>query len=463
MLEKSIKELHELLKNKQITPFDLYEEAAKNIALTNKDLNILLTTLKHDQKLNEIEINNVLAAIPYTLKDNINTKNIQTTAASKILDKHIPNYDANVYRLLQNVNATLMGKDNMDEFANGISTKSSYFGPTINPSWPNHLVGGSSGGSAAAIAANYAKFSIGTETGGSVRLPAAWNNIVGFKPTYGLISRYGVISFASSLDTLGIMAKTVEDISVVFDELNCKDERDLTSVDYPLNTQKTLNNDISKVKFGVLKDYQNLNINEDIKKAITKTVSLLQNVNEVSIKHSSETADIYYAIACVELFSNLQRFDGIRYSNQENKNKTWQEVITQTRNDFSLEVKKRICVGALMVNNDQNKELLKRAKIMRREMKNSLDKLFETNDIIIMPLTATLPPKLDEEITPEVLALTDQFTIISSLCGNPAISIPCGLNDQGLPVAIQLIAKNFNDDLLLNVAHILSQQINGGK
>lgn len=462
MLKKSIRELNQLLKSKEFTAKQLYDEARANIVDTNKDLNILISEVEHDQSLNDIEIDNALAGIPYSLKDNISTKGIKTTAASQILQNYVPNYNAFIYELLQNANATLMGKDNMDEFANGISTKSSFFGPAINPTWPQHLVGGSSGGSAAAVAANYVKFSIGTETGGSVRLPAAWNDIVGFKPTYGLISRYGVISFASSLDTLGIMAKTVEDVSYVFDALNKKDEKDFTNIKNEIKSIDKLEDSIDNVKFGVLNNYENLGIDQDVKDAVSKVKNLFNDVKNVDIKHSSETADIYYAVACVELFSNLNRLDGIRYAQDQTKDLNWQDTIKNTRNKFSLEVKKRISVGALLLNNDENKELLKRAKIMRREMKNSLELAFSKNDIIILPLTATLPPKTDEEITPEVLALTDQFTIISSLCGNPAISIPVGYGKDGLPIAVQLIAKSFDDGLLLNVANQIMNKLNGG-
>lgn len=462
MLEKSILELNKLLKEKKIKPSDLYEKSRQNILKTNKDLNILLTEVEHDKSIDNIKIDNILAGIPYTLKDNINTKNIKTTAASKILANFIPNYNAHLYDILIKNNAILMGKDNMDEFANGISTKSSYFGTTINPSWPDRLVGGSSGGSAASIAANYAKFSIGTETGGSVRLPAAWNNIVGFKPTYGSISRYGVISFASSLDTVGIMAKTVEDVSCVFDTLNEKDSRDFTSVINQQNTLESLNSDISNIKVGVLDNYENMNIDVDIKNAITDVIKFFTNVNKINIKHIEKTPDIYYAIACVELFSNLNRYDGIRYNNENLENLTWDEKILKTRNDFSLEVKKRICVGAILLNSDENKNLLKRAKIMRRELCNSLEEIFKSNDVVILPLTATLPPKTEEEITPEMLALTDQFTIVSSLGGNPAISIPVGLNKDNLPVAIQIISKKFDDGLLLNVANQIMKKLKGG-
>lgn len=463
MLEKSIKQLNELLKNKEITPLDLYNEAKENILKTNKDLNILISEVDHDQSLKNLEINNILSGIPYTLKDNISTNNIKTTAASQILQDYVPNYDAHIYSLLKNTNAILMGKDNMDEFANGISTKSSYFGPTINPLWPDRLVGGSSGGSAASIAANYAKFSIGTETGGSVRLPAAWNNIVGFKPTYGLISRYGVISFASSLDTIGIMAKTVEDVSFVFDELNKKDDKDFTNISNEIKTVNTLNENIDNLRVGVLENISQLGIDKNIVKGVETVAKLFNNVTEVSIKHSKDTADIYYAIACVELFSNLNRLDGIRYAQDDSVDLNWQDTISNTRSKFSLEVKKRISVGAMLLNNDENKTLLKRAKIMRREMKNSLDELFKNNDIIILPLTASLPPHTNEEITPEILALTDQFTIISSLCGNPAISIPVGYSEDGLPIAVQVISKSFNDGLLLNVANQITKKLNGGK
>lgn len=463
MLEKSIKQLHEMLKNKEITPSDLYNEAKANIDSKNGEINAILTEIDNNN-LNDIEINNVLSGVPFTLKDNINVENYKTTASSQILKDYVSNYNAKVTDLLLNTNATLMGKDNMDEFANGISTKSSYFGPSINPLWKDRLVGGSSGGSAASVAAGFAKFSIGTETGGSVRLPAAWNDLVGFKPTYGAISRYGIISFASSLDTVGIMSNSVEDVAYVFDELNKKDDRDFTNIENDVVTATNIDNDISNVKFAMLEGVDQMGIDQEIKDALAKTKEIFNINNEVSIKHADHAADIYYSIACVELFSNLNRFDGIRYGiDSDVKDLSWSEVIKNTRSKFSLEVKKRIIVGGLLVNSDENKELLKRSKVMRQEMFNDLETIFESNDIVVLPTTATLPPLVDEEITPERLALTDKFTIISSLCGNPAISIPAGYSKDGLPVAIQLIAKQFNDDLLLNVANHVYKQLKGEK
>lgn len=463
MLNKSIKELHDLLKSGEITPEDLYNESRKNIESKEEKLNILVSEIKKDN-FEDITIDNPLSGIPFTLKDNINVKGYKTTASSKVLENYVSNYDATVFKKLNSANAILVGKDNMDEFANGISTKSSYFGATINPNWPKHLVGGSSGGSAASVAAGYAKFSIGTETGGSVRLPAAWNNIVGFKPTYGLISRYGVVSFASSLDTLGIMAKTVEDVSYVFDNIAGFDENDMTNLDLVMNSSEKLNDSIDHIKVGNFANYKNLDIAEEFKDAMTDVIELFGNSKNVEIKHVNYSADIYYGVACVELFSNLNRFDGIRYSKDESLNGlAWNEVIKGTREKFSQEVKKRILVGGLLVNSDENKELLRKAKIMRHEMFNSVEKIFDDVDIVILPVTATLPPKVDEKITPERLSLTDQFTIISSLCGNPAISLPVGLNKDGLPIAVQLMAKAGNDELLLNVSHQIMKKIKGEK
>lgn len=451
MFNKSIKELHEMLLSGAIKPSDLLNIANQNINSTNDEINAIITKIdNHD--VDNLPINNILSGIPFSLKDNFNAKGYRTSAASEILSEYVSNFNSTMYETLISKHSIPVGKDNMDEFATGISTKSSYFGATINPNWKDRLVGGSSGGSAASVAAGYSMYSLGTETGGSVRLPAAWNGIVGFKPTYGALSRYGVISFASTLDTVGIFAKTVDDISVVYDELSQKDFKDATNTGFNIKTQETIENDIKNIKVAVLKDYEELPIDKNIISAITKATEIFKDISEVEIKHLNYTANIYYSIACVELFSNLSRFDGLRYG-KEFSGDTWNEQIINTRSHFSTEVKKRIIVGASLVNSEENKKLLIKSKKLRSEIKESLEEILEVNDVLILPVTASLPPKNDEDITPELLNLTDQFTIISSLTGTPAISIPYGYSKEGLPVAIQLISKVHSDDKLLNIAH----------
>lgn len=458
MFNKTIKQLHEELKSGKITVQDLYNYSLNNINESNQEINSLISVF-NEKDVSSIELNNVLSGIPYSLKDNINVKGHLTTAASKLLKDNISTYNATIFDLLEDKGAVLVGKDNLDEFANGISTKTSYYNRALNPKYPDYLVGGSSGGSAASVAANYAMFSIGTDTGGSVRLPAAWTGLVGFKPSYGRISRYGVISFSSSLDTPGVIAKCVEDVSVVYDNLVAKDNKDATNIGDDTKTFDKLNQDISNIKVATLKGLDHLNVDKSLKDGVNKVLEILgKEKNDKEIKHLDYLGQIYYAIACVELYSNLNRYDGIRYGKNSN-GLNWIDTIKETRKMFSTEVKKRVIVGASLVSTDENKEIFEKTKKMRRELIDSVDQILEENDVLIIPTTASTAPHVEEEISPELLMLTDQFTIISSMSGTPAISINVGYDENNLPVGIQLISKAYSEAKLLNIAYQIEKKL----
>ncbi len=407
---------------------------------------------------------------PYVLKDNIITSDVKTTCASKILKNYIPPFDATVYSKLKKTNGILLGKVNMDEFAHGSSTENSYFGPTKNPWDSSRVPGGSSGGSAAAVALRMCKIGFGSDTGGSIRQPAAFCGIVGLKPTYGLVSRYGLIAMASSMDQIGPLAANVYDAILGFVNIAGFDKFEATSVkiepkNYWPDEKK------SKIKkIGVAQEFFGKGLSPDIKKVIKKAIDDLENlgykIEKISLPHTVKySLAVYYIMQTAEVSSNLARFDGIKYGHSTYaKSKNLKNVYMQSRGEgFGEEVKRRIILGTFVLSSGYFDAYYKQAAKVRYKIKEDFDQAFEKVDLILSPTTPTLPFKLGERTKdPLAMYMADLYTAPANLVGIPAISIPCGFS-RNLPVGLQLMANSFEEDKLFEVAYKYEQSHNWHK
>lgn len=406
-----------------------------------------------------------LLGIPIAIKDVILTKDIKSTCASKILHNFNPPYDATVISKLKEKGIVIPGKTNMDEFAMGSSTENSHFGPVRNP-WNLECVpGGSSGGSAAAVAARLSPASLGTDTGGSIRQPASLCNIVGVKPTYGRVSRYGVIAFASSLDQVGAFANSVEDCALVTEAISGHDPLDSTSVDTKTSDiTSQIGKDIRGVKLGVPKEYFIEGLSAEVKStisaAIEKLTGLGAEIVEISLPHTSAAVAVYYIIAPAEASSNLARYDGIRYGYRAEKPKGLQDLYCRSRSEgFGDEVKRRIMIGTYVLSSGYFDAYYLRAQKVRTLIKKDFSDAFEKHcDAIICPTSPTTAFKIgDKASDPLAMYLSDVFTIPVNLAGLPGMSLPCGFDSSGLPVGLQIIGKPWDEALLFRVGHAYEQ------
>ena len=393
-----------------------------------------------------------LAGVPCAIKDNILVKGAKCTAASKILKDYIASFDATVIKKLKEAGALILGKTNLDEFAMGSSTENSAFFPTRNPLDLEKVPGGSSGGSAAAVAAGFCAFALGSDTGGSIRQPAAFCKIVGLKPTYGAVSRFGLIAFASSLDQIGPMTKNVKDCEIVFEIIKGKDFLDSTSLE-----EKFEEKEIKELKIGIPKEYFIEGIEKEVKEAIKEAIKKYEKVGakilEISLPHTPYALPCYYIIAPAEASSNLARYDGIRYGIKETKMEVgdWREIFFENRKYFGKEVKRRIMLGTYVLSAGYYEAYYLRAQKVRRKIMEDFKKAFEKVDVIFTPTSPTLPFKLGEKIDdPLKMYLSDIFTVSINLAGLPAISIPV----SDLPVGLQIIGRPFSEREILKVAKI---------
>jgi aspartyl-tRNA(Asn)/glutamyl-tRNA(Gln) amidotransferase subunit A len=402
-----------------------------------------------------------LAGVPMALKDNICTKGIRTTCSSKMLHNFIPPYDATVAELLENAGSILLGKTNLDEFAMGSSTENSAFFTTCNPWDLESVPGGSSGGSAAAVAAEEVFFALGSDTAGSVRQPAAFCGVVGLKPTYGRVSRYGLIPFASSLDQIGSFTKDVRDCALVMNVIAKYDPRDSTSANLAAPDYTTfLDGNVKGLKIGVPKEYFVEGINADVKANVHKAIAVLESLGavaeEISLPHSEFGIPAYYIIAPAEASSNLARFDGVQYGFQAEADNL-QELYEKTRSaGFGPEVKRRIILGTYVLSSDNYDAYFVKALKVRTLIKEDFDKAFAKYDVILTPTTLGLPFKQGAVRDLVSMYLNDICTVPTNMAGLPAISVPCGYVD-GLPVGMQLIGKPFAEGTILRVAHAYEQ------
>ena len=472
--ELTVHELQEKIKNKELTIEDITKAYVEKISEKEKDIQAFITTLTQEalkqakeiqDKKEKGEITGELAGIPIGIKDNICTKGIKTTAASKMLENFVSPYHATVMEKIEEQNMINLGKLNMDEFAMGGSTEYSYFKKTKNPWNLNKVPGGSSGGSAAAVAGGLVPWALGSDTGGSIRQPASFCGVVGLKPTYGLVSRYGLIAFASSLDQIGPITKDVRDTAILLNLIAGYDEKDTTSekrekVDYT----KALKNDVKGIKIGVPKEFFAEGINEEVKQslqqAIEKYRELGAEIEEFSLDISNYALATYYIIACAEASSNLGRFDGIRYTYRASDYKNLKEIYKKSRSEgFGVEVKRRIILGTYVLSSGYYDAYYKKAQQVRTLVMNEFQKAFEKYDVILTPTSPTVAFDIGSKSNnPLEMYLADICTVSVNVAGLPAISIPCGVDKEGMPIGMQLIGNKFCEETILNVAYTFEQR-----
>ena len=469
----TVHELQDKLKSKEITVTDITKAYIKNIEEKEKDIGAFVTTLEDEaikkseeiqEKIEKGENLGNLAGIPIGIKDNICTKGIKTTCSSKMLENFVSPYDATVMEKINNENMINLGKLNMDEFAMGGSTEYSYFHKTKNPWNLNKVPGGSSGGSAAAVAANMVPWALGSDTGGSIRQPASFCGVVGLKPTYGLVSRYGLVAFASSLDQIGPITKDVKDCAMLLNIIAGHDERDSTSANTEkIDYVKALKNDVKGLKIGVPKEFFGEGINEEVKEklneAIEKYKELGAEVEECSLDIAKYSLAAYYIIACAEASSNLGRFDGIRYTYRTKEYKNLKELYKKTRSEgFGSEVKRRIILGTYVLSSGYYDAYYKKAQKVRTLVMNEFKKAFEKYDILLTPTSPTVAFDIGSKSNnPLEMYLADICTVSVNIAGLPGISIPCGQDKEGMPIGMQLIGKRFDESTILNAAYTFEQ------
>lgn len=388
------------------------------------------------------------------IKDNISTRGIPTTCASRILTGYVPPYDAHVVTLLKREGAAIVGKTNMDEFGMGNTTESSVFGPTLNPVDPSRVPGGSSGGSAAAVASGMVRMALGTDTGGSIRCPAAFCGIVGLKPTYGRVSRYGLIAYANSLEQIGPMARTVEDVSLLMEVLTAYDPRDSTAISCPY--RHIPNPSVTGVKIGVPEEFFGEGVDPRVAAVVWKAITRLEGdgAEIVACRMPSMTFALaaYYVTCTSEASSNLARFDGIRYGPPADTKRPWHEAYQERRREgFGTEVRRRIILGTFALSSGYYGKYYAKAQAARQQVREDFVRLFRTVDVIAGPTMPTVAFRFREKSDPLSMYLSDVLTSPANLAGVPAISVPCGTQD-GLPVGLQVMGPWFRDEKVIDVA-----------
>ena len=473
LIELNIKQAHQGLRKKDFSALELCQAYLAEIKKRNKDIFAYLfvdqdKALDKAKRIDKIissgEKISFLTGIPCAIKDNILVQGMPCTASSKFLENYIAPYNATVIEKLDNQNALILGKTNLDEFAMGSSTENSFFGTTRNPFDLTRVPGGSSGGSAAAVKANFSVFALGSDTGGSIRLPASFCGVVGLKPTYGTVSRYGLIAFASSLDQIGPITKTVEDAEIVFNAIKGKDEMDSTSVQSKNSCSKF---SISKLKIGVPKQYFVEGINPEIKEKVKKVIKKYQEmgalVQEISLPYTKYALSCYYIIACSEAAANLARYDGIKYgysafNQKKEKIENLLDIYLKSREKgFQEEVKRRIMLGTYSLSSGYYQAYYLKAQKARTQIVNDFEKAFKKVDLIFTPVSPMLPFEIGKKIeTPLEMYLADLYTVSANLAGLPALSLPCGEIDN-LPVGFQIIGKHFEEDKILTAGKLYEQ------
>lgn len=468
LLKKTAVEIRKMLINKEVSAVELVEDTYKRIdsveekigafnSLTKEEA--IETAKKVDEKIKNNEELPTLAGIPLALKDNINLKGYKTTASSKILENFVSPFDATVSIKLKENLIPVIGKTNLDEFAMGSSNENSAFKKVHNPYDLNKVPGGSSGGSAASVAAQESYLALGSDTGGSIRLPASFCGITGFKPTYGRVSRYGLIAFASSLDQIGPFGRCVEDVANLYFAISGNDKKDSTSLNLPVeNPITTLKNDVKGLKIGVIKELLTDDVDEDVKNAVMAAVKVYEKlgceIKEVSLPLLKHSIGIYYIVATAEASSNLARFDGVKYGYRAKNPENLMDMYIRTRQEgFGDEVKRRIMLGTYALSSGYYDAYYKKAQQMRRLVKEDFDKVFKEVDVLVSPTCPNTAFEMgSRNDDPIKMYLTDVGTICANLIGAPAISIPAGFDKSGMPIGLHLIADCMKDNLLLQTA-----------
>ncbi|MDE6597508.1 MAG: Asp-tRNA(Asn)/Glu-tRNA(Gln) amidotransferase subunit GatA [Clostridia bacterium] len=465
-----ISTLSKKLQNKELSSVELTKAYISVIEKQNGAINAYVNTT-FDTALKQAEYADKLikegnamplTGIPMTLKDNIATDGLLTTCCSKILRGFKPYYDATAYKKLKEQGAVLLGKTNMDEFAMGSTSETSVYGAPKNPRNLSRVTGGSSGGGAAAVCANLAAYALGSDTGGSVRQPAAFCGVVGFKPTYGAVSRYGLIAYGSSLDQIGPITHSVSDAAVVYDAIRGIDKMDMTSCETPSSPTK-LDGQVKGLKIGIAKEFFE-GLNPEISSAVNCAVSAYQKAGaeiiEVSIPDLKTALPVYYIIACAEASSNLGRYDGIRYGYRAENYSSVDEMIIKTRTEgFGKEVQKRIMLGTYVLSSGYFDAYYKKACILRERIKGEFKKAFEKCDLLFAPTAPNTAFKLGFSGGNAIETyLSDVSTVPVNVCGLPAISIPCGTDKKGLPIGLQIIGGKFADGKVLFAAYFAEKE-----
>ena len=470
-------ELGKKIKSGEVRVVDAVNAAFDQIEAVEKDINSYVTVYKkeevlekaeHIQKLiDEGQLTGPLAGVPVAIKDNMCTRDKLTTCSSKILGNFYPTYSAEAVINLEKAGAVIIGKTNMDEFAMGSTTETSFYGPTKNPWNKEHVPGGSSGGSCAAVAAEGCSYALGSDTGGSIRQPSSFCGVTGIKPTYGTVSRYGLIAYGSSLDQIGPVAKDVTDCATILETIASYDSKDSTSVkrdDY--NFTEALVEDVKGLKIGIPKDYFGEGLEPEVKEAILKAVDVLKEkgaiVEEFDLSLVEYAIPAYYVIASAEASSNLSRFDGVKYGYRTEEYNGLHNMYKKTRSEgFGEEVKRRIMLGSFVLSSGYYDAYYLKALRTKALIKKAFDEAFAKYDVIIGPAAPTTAPKLGDSLSdPIKMYLGDIYTISVNLAGLPGISVPCGQDSNGLPIGMQIIGDCFKEKNIIRAAYTFEQAKN---
>ncbi len=476
VFERTSAELQAALKSGELTIADLTNESFARVEKLDGDVQAFLALNKEQAIARAAELDQVpfeergpLFGMPIGVKDNIVTEGLETTCASKILEGFMPIYDATVVKKLRDAGMVTIGKLNMDEFAMGSSNENSAYKTTKNPWNLNHVPGGSSGASAAAVAAGEVPFSLGSDTGGSIRQPAAYCGVVGMKPTYGRVSRFGLVAFASSLDQIGPITRNVRDNALLLEAISGVDEMDSTSADVPVpNYAAALNGDIKGLRIAVPKEFLGEGVGKAVRQSVLDALEVLKGlgatVDEVSLPHSKYALAAYYILSSSEASSNLSRFDGIRYGYRSEDATNLLDLYKKTRAEgFGDEVKRRIMLGTYSLSAGTYDAYYRKAQQVRTLIKADYDKVFENYDVIIGPTAPTAAFAIGQNINdPLTMYANDILTIPINLAGVPAISVPCGF-DGGLPLGLQIIGKHFDEETIYRVAYAYEEQTDFAK
>lgn len=468
-------ELAAAIKEGKTTAVEAMEAVLTQIEQTEEQYHCYITVDKEAarQKAKQVQAqieaglcDGPLAGVPIALKDNLCTKDMLTTCASKMLGNFIPTYSAQAVINLEKAGAVIVGKTNMDEFAMGSTTETSYFGVTRNPHNIEHVPGGSSGGSAAAVAAKECFLALGSDTGGSIRQPASYCGVVGLKPTYGTISRYGLIAYGSSLDQIGPLTKDVTDCATVMEVLATYDEKDSTSVKRKdTDFTSALVEDVKGMRIGIPKDYFNEGLDAEVKEAVLTAAKVLEAkgaiLEEFEFSLMKYVIPTYYTIASAEASSNLERFDGIKYGFRVPEYQGLHNMYKKTRSEgFGEEVKRRLMLGTFVLSSGYYDAYYLKALRVKALLKKAFDEAFAKYDLILGPVAPTTAPKLDASLhDPMKMYLSDIYTVAANLTGIPGISVPCGKDSKGLPIGLQLLADSFCEKKLIQTAYTLERNI----
>ena len=472
ILSLTATELAEKIKNKEVTVLEATEAVLKQIEEKEDTYNCYVTVDKEgalkraeevQKKIDDGTLSGPLAGVPVAIKDNMCTKGLLTTCSSKILGNFIPTFSSQAVINLEEAGAVIIGKTNMDEFAMGSTSETSAYGITKNPWNVENVPGGSSGGSAAAVAAGECFYALGSDTGGSIRQPAGYCGVVGLKPTYGAVSRYGLIAYGSSLDQIGPLCKSVKDCAVITDIISSKDTKDSTSVGLDYKLVDSLVDDVKGLKIGIPKDYLGEGLDSEVKDAILKAADVLKEkgaiVEEFDLSLVDYAIPAYYTIAEAEASSNLERFDGIKYGYRTAEFTDLHNMYKKTRSEgFGAEVKRRIMLGSFVLSSGYYDAYYLKALKVKALIKQAFDKAFSKYDVILGPVTPTTAPKIGSSLSdPIKMYLGDIYTISVNLCGLPGLCLPCGKDSNGLPIGLQLIGDCFKEDVLIRTAYTYEQ------